>query len=307
VFKEQRNSQFVLVALMVALSPILGGCGPKLTPTPLPAPTLMPLTSTPAPTQTPIPSATPTSPAPTPALTLERQPTVEVVKVGQDVAIVVKIEPLQEIHLRWRVTGTSGGKVYPAAGDAVIYTAGQPGTDVVTAEGTAAGGAPIKQSTSFTVEPLPITRTSTITLSPTLTPTSTPQTPTPYTITLTSLKDGQSVPCENLAKGTYPLDLKDRIWPVVYIGGRLHLQDDAGAMPPMVNGNWYATVRFGNCNKPEDERGKAFQLIIVTANDAANKAFEDYIAKGQATGLWPGMVSLPEGAKEHLRIAVIRQ
>ena len=164
MFKEQRNSQFVLVALVVALSVILGGCGLGLTPTPLPSPTQMPLTSTSASTQTPILSATPMSPTPTPAVTLVWQPTVEVVKVGQDVAIVAKIEPLQEMHLRWRVTGTSGGKVYPEAGGAVIYTAGQPGTDVVTAEGTAAGGAPIKQSTSFTVGSLPITRTPTITL-----------------------------------------------------------------------------------------------------------------------------------------------
>ena len=178
MFNEQRNSRFVLVILVVALLVSLGGCGPRLTPTPLPSPTLMPLTSTSAPTSTPILSATPMSPIPPPALTLERQPTVEVVKVGQDVAIVAKIEPLQKVDLRWRVTGTSGGKVYPETGDAVIYTAGsQPGTDVVTAEGTTAGGAPIKQSTSFKVEPLP-TPTPTITLSPTLTPTPTPRTPT---------------------------------------------------------------------------------------------------------------------------------
>lgn len=297
MFGRRRTIRVYLAFSILLVLFAVAGCGPG----PQPTPTLSPV-----------------------ALVLDVNPNVKEIEAGTTVGIVARVATGEAASLRWSVTGNSGGKVSPETGDAVFYTAGNPGVDIVTAEGTTAKGALVKERVSFNVvpasRPSPVLPTATpvppvvTPVSPTATPppaqapTPTPQPPTPGAITLTSLTDGQSVPCENLAKGTYPLDLKDRIWPVVYIGGRFHPQDDGGKAPPMVNGNWYATVRFGDCTKPpEYDRGKTFQLIIVTANDAANKAFEDYIAKGQATGTWPGMVSPPEGAKEHLRIVVIRQ
>jgi len=170
---------------------------------------------------------------------------------------------------------------------------------------------PTTPSPDATPTPTPQRPTATPSEPPVATPTMLPEvTPTlgPDTATLAYPEDGQSVPCENLAQGRYSSDITNLIWPVVYIGNRYHPQDEGGKAPPMFNGKWYGTVRFGDCNKPPDyDRGKAFQLIIVTVNDVANKAFEDYIARGQATGTWPGMDSLPEGVKEYVRIVVIRE
>ena len=53
--------------------------------------------------------------------------------------------------------------------------------------------------------------------------------------------------------------------------------------------------------------GKVFQLIIVTADEQANKAFEDYVAAGRSAGWYTGVDSLPVGVKEYVRIAVTRQ
>jgi hypothetical protein len=122
-----------------------------------------------------------------------------------------------------------------------------------------------------------------------------------------SLQDNQTVPCENYAEGRYPLDLKDYIWPIVYIGGKYHPQDEGGKAASKADGKWYQTVRFGDCTQAAKDVGKRFQLIIVTANEQANKVFEDYITTGQRTGAWPGMANLPQGIKEHVRIVVIRQ
>jgi hypothetical protein len=84
----------------------------------------------------------------------ELQPNVEEIQVAKEVAIVAKIEPHQKVELTWSVTGTSGGKVYPQKGEAVIYTASdKPGTDIVIAEGTTAGGASVKNSRVFKVVP----------------------------------------------------------------------------------------------------------------------------------------------------------
>ena len=126
-------------------------------------------------------------------------------------------------------------------------------------------------------------------------------------VTLTSPQDSQLVDCGILAKGTYSPDITDPIWPVVYVGNRYHPQDEAGQAPPMVNGRWFGTVRFGDCTKPpEHDKGKAFQLIIVTAGEQCNQAFEDYLTDGRALG-FPGMLSLPDDCQEHVRIVVERK
>jgi hypothetical protein len=117
----------------------------------MPTPTSIP------PTATPIPST----------LMFELQPNVEEIQVGKEVAIVAKIEPYQKVELTWSVTGTSGGKIYPQQGVAVIYTASdKPGTDIVTAEGTTAAGASVKNSRVFRVIPQAPTRTPMPTASP---------------------------------------------------------------------------------------------------------------------------------------------
>jgi hypothetical protein len=160
MLSKRRNNLLAVATLVVALG-VLAGC--THTPTPLPTPTPIPLTATLVP----------------PTVEFVIQPSTQEITVGLEVAIVAKIEPPQKIDLTWSVTGTSGGKVFPEKGWAVIYTAGgNPGTDIVTAEGTTAGGVWIKQSTSFKVNP-PLTLPPPITLSPTFTPVPPTATPTP--------------------------------------------------------------------------------------------------------------------------------
>lgn len=78
----------------------------------------------------------------------------------------------------------------PETGDAVFYTAGNPGVDIVTAEGTTAKGAPVKERVSFNVVPaskvtqVPPTFTPMpLTVTP-LPPTATPSPPTATTVPL---------------------------------------------------------------------------------------------------------------------------
>ena len=126
-------------------------------------------------------------------------------------------------------------------------------------------------------------------------------------VVLTTPQDGQKVPCSNIAKGTYPLDFKDYIWPVVYVSGRYYPQATEGKAAQKNSGNWYQPVRFGDCNDPKEDGEKPFQLIIVTANELANAEFEKYEKAGQASRNWRGMVELPQGTIEQVRLSVTRQ
>jgi hypothetical protein len=126
-------------------------------------------------------------------------------------------------------------------------------------------------------------------------------------VVLTTPQDGQKVPCSNIAKGTYPPDFKGYIWPVVYVSGRYYPQATGGKAAQKNSGNWYQTVRFGDSNHLKEDEEKPFQLIIVTANELANAEFEKYEKAGQASRNWRGMVELPPGTIEQVRIRVTRQ
>ena len=156
---KKRLVRLILAVASAMQLVVAAGCGPgpMSTPTPLPPPTSMPAPTSMPPTVTQAP----------PALTFELQPNIEEIQVGKEVAIVAKIEPNQKVELTWSVSGTSGGKVYPQKGEGVIYTASdKPGTDIVIAEGTTAGGASVKNSRVFKVVPQAPTRTPTPTAAP---------------------------------------------------------------------------------------------------------------------------------------------
>jgi hypothetical protein len=225
--------------------------------------------------------------------------------VGQEVAITIQVVPYEQLNWAWSVSGTAEGKLNTYTGENAVYKAGKEGTDSVVVEAKTASGMTVKQTITLSVVVAP-----TVLPPPTAPPTRLPPTATPSVsaVTLVTPQDGQTVPCENIARGTYPLDLKEHIWPIVYIAGRFHPQDEGGRAAAKVSGNWFQTVRFGDCGQPPSvDKGKPFQLIIVTANDSANTEFERYIKAGQSTGKWPGLIELPLGIKEHVRIVVIRQ
>ena len=240
----------------------------------------------------PIPTTTPTKLPPTVKLTVS---TVNV-QEGKEAAILVELQPYAELEWKWEVSGSSEGTLNKDTGETVIYTAGKAGIDTVTARAKLADGTPVRESVTINVEPA-----ATEVPPPT-------DTPEPPRVTLAELKPEQKVPCANSLSGTYPAGLEKHIWPVVYVGGKYHPQDEGGKSAQTVDGRWYQTVRFGNCDaNPETDKGVRFQLIIFTANDSANAAFEAYISNGQKTGQWPGMTELPPGLEEQLRIVVIRE
>jgi hypothetical protein len=217
----------------------------------------------------------------------------------------LKVEPYEKLDWRWNVSGTGEGKLNTNTGENVVYTAGREGVDIVEVEAKTASGATVRQTFAFTLVAAPTVSSPSPAVLTRLPPTATPSV---STVTLTNLQSDQKVPCETIARGTYPLDLKEYIWPVVYINGRYHPQDEGGRAAAKVSGNWYQTIRFGDCTRPlEYDRGKPFQLIVVTANDSANAEFEKYLITGLASGSYPGLIELPRGVKEHVRIMVIRQ
>jgi len=199
---KQKQTWFLLafVALLLILALIIAGCGG--TPTPKPQPTF----------------------------TLKVRPGTEV-QVGKEVAIVAEVEPLEGIDLTWSVSGTAEGKLNTDTGGQVVYTAGKEGMDIVVAEGTTAGGVPVKQTVALTVvgeqvaqaptpsftptntptpTPTPTatpTNTPTLTPTPTATPTNTPTpTPTP-TATPTNTPSFQNFEPDNGTPGDYFRDI----------------------------------------------------------------------------------------------------
>jgi len=125
--------------------------------------------------------STPTlKPQPTFALKVRPETTTEV-QVGQSVAIVAEVEPLEKLDLKWSVSGTAEGTLNTDTGEQVVYTAGKGGVDIVIAEGTTASGVPVKQTVSLTVAtPVPPTDTP---MPPTDTPVPPTDTPVPQTDT----------------------------------------------------------------------------------------------------------------------------
>jgi hypothetical protein len=276
----------IIVTLLLALS-LIAGCGG----------------STPAPTPTQPP---PPTPKPPPAVTFEVKPGVEV-QAGKDVAIVIKVEPFEQLAWTWDVSGTSGGRLSAKTGENVVYTAGKEGMDIVVAEAKTADGATVKKTVSLTVVAVPDTPTPVAPSGITPTPTPTMSPPSTSGVTLVEPQNDQTVKCQIIAEGTYPLDLKEQIWPIVYINGVYHPQDEGGKAAQKNSGIWKQTVRFGNCDKLENDRGKPFTLIIVTADDSANGKFEQYLKTAKANQDWRGMAELPPGTTEYARIIVIRE
>lgn len=248
-------------------------------------------------------------PLPAAKVTLSQsQPVVQ----GTDVAMVISVDPYEELNWVWNISGTSGGKLNSTTGENVVYTAGKPGTDIIEAKGTTAEGRTMKLSASIQV--VPAERPATAPTQPaeeaqTTAPTKTPQpSATPVEmITLTGIANEDEVPCLNLAKGQYPLNLKEEIWPIIFVAGRFHPQEYGGKAARKINGTWSQNIRFGDCGKPGTNIGERFELLIITTDEQANAAIEKYIADSNARNSWPGLTELPQGITTHVDIMVTRK
>ena len=177
------------------------------------------------------------SPKPQPTFGLKVRPETTEVQVGQSVAIVAEVEPLEKLDLKWSVSGTAEGTLNTDTGEQVVYTAGKGGTDIVIAEGTTASGVPVKQTVSLTVAtpvpptdtPVPPTDTSVPPTDTPVPPTDTPvpptDTPVPQTatsvppgVTLTPTPPSSSATVVTAIRVDQPptidgrLDLDEEIW-----------------------------------------------------------------------------------------------
>jgi hypothetical protein len=215
---------------------------------------------------------------------------------GEGVAIVINVKPYEQLDWNWSVSGTSGGQLSTMTGENVVYTAGKEGIDNVVAEAKTADGATVKKTVSLTVGCTRYSDSCCSSDTPTPTPTMSP--PSTSDVTLVEPQNGQTVKCQIIADGTYPLDLgsKSGRWS---INGVYHPQDEGGKAAQKNNGKWLQTVRFGNCDELERDRGKPFTLIIVTADDSANGEFKRYLRTAKANLDWREIPALPPGTTEY--------
>jgi hypothetical protein len=250
------------------------------------------------------------------------------VKPGDEVGINIDVSNTGNTNLIYSWTADGGKIIRGGNGPAATYKAPtEPGVYNVTVE-VKWGDQSMRKTASIKVEPAQTSapQPTMAPTAPTQQPTAAPQALDPTSqpapteppaqatqpsvsslVMLTTHQDGQSYPCETLARGTNAPDIKGHIWPVVFTNGRFYPQDEGGGAPRMLpNGTWFSTVRFGDCNADRDV-GKTFQLIIVTADDAAHQEFLGWLKRGQTTGNWEGLVELPAGATEHLRIFITRK
>lgn len=196
-----------------------------------------------------------------------------------------------DLQFKWEA---ERGKISNPTAPSILYTApDSPGPDVVTVRVSGAGG------TSTKSKPFDVVAS----------------TETPHDrgsekggfVTLSDLRDGSTVPCEVSVKGRYSPDIKDFIWPVVWVGGRFHPQDSDGRAAPKVNGTWFGTVHFGDCRQPQKDTGKTFQLFVVTVGPEGNKEFEDYLAECRRTGNYLGVPKMPRGTTTYLEFTLTRE
>lgn len=213
------------------------------------------------------------------------------IPVGDTAAIAIHASG-KDLEFEWKA---ERGKLSSTSAPSVVYRAESPaGKDIVTVKVTGAGGSTTRATVFEVVEAAS-------------TPSGGPQPSGKSGVTLTNLENGDTVPCQVIARGKYSVDGVGTIWPVVYVGGRYHPQDEGGKAPTMLNGEWSGTVRFGNCDEPEESSGTAFQLLVVSADQKANAAFESYLQRAKKVGSYPGLDSLPDVTTAHVRILVTRQ
>jgi hypothetical protein len=92
--------------------------------------------------------------------------------VGEEVAIIASVEPLENLNLKWKVEGTAEGTLNTYQGEHVVYTATKPGTAIVTAIGNTASGVPVQKTVTITITGNPIAQTTAVS-TPTQMPAST--------------------------------------------------------------------------------------------------------------------------------------
>ena len=124
----------------------------------------------------------------------------------------------------------------------------------------------------------------------------------PPVIEFKNPSEGEEVSGEIIADGTAKnLTTGQQIWMVLFFNSRFYPQNAALVRG---NGTWSSATLY--VGVPGDS-GRNFDILAVLANSSAEKWFEDYLDKGEKTGSFPGVRSLPNGHKVLSTVTVKRQ
>ena len=242
------------------------------------------------------------------------------VQVGQSVAIVAVVEPLEKLDLEWSVSGTAEGTLNANTGEQVVYTAGREGTDIVVAEGTTASGASIKQTILIVVDAEAFTPGAT-SVSPTATlvpPTATLLSPPEATPSVAPPLECQSfrppvtgaadfagevkivtpsncttgLPTESPipVAGTYEgIPNGVDIWMLVYPPNMVYyIQSPSaceGAKMAQTGGNWQVPVYLGSKAGPPEW----FDIVVVLADQEASQFLSSSVMQMCQSGEYYGI------------------
>ena len=131
----------------------------------------------------------------------------------------------------------------------------------------------------------------------------------PSKLEITQPVDGDTVSRETTFKGISPeLPAGSTIWISDFTYERFYLLGRQATTFRMVQESglrWQAHAWIGT-DSPTDI-GKEYQILAVVADERATQELQAYREKCEATGIYPGMVNLPEGAEVHAEITVIRK
>jgi hypothetical protein len=74
------------------------------------------------------------------------------------------------------------------------------------------------------------------------------------------------------------------------------------SIPVPSDGTWSKAAFIGSDN----DVGQQFDIKLVSANQTADSAFMAYFATGASTGVYPGMLTLPQGTTNQSSVTVTR-
>lgn len=126
----------------------------------------------------------------------------------------------------------------------------------------------------------------------------------PLEITIDNPTDGSYVGLNITVTGTSSGDYSDfHLWVVVHpIGSSGYWPQVSEIIPNRKTGQWAQPVNLGT----QKDKGKSFEIIVVSANQSANNSFNNYLAESKINNKYPE-VPLPQGINILTLITVIRK
>lgn len=133
-------------------------------------------------------------------------------------------------------------------------------------------------------------------------------TPTPAgaSVRVTYPDDGGAVEQGEVVRGTSRnVPAGQKIWVVIYIPrvGRYYPQNNPAAVQP--DGSWSSPTTFGGPGSKD--KGLKFEVQALTADGAAQAAFQSYLRGARDKSDYPGMEQPPEGATLQHSVTVTRK